>query len=373
MRATPFFFPALLILPPLLAGCGATAELAVDYPLEPSVVQRINTAGGTATITLADSQTVSASSLQVDSLIGFWLGDSWTAVPIADISSITIPDREEEENWLLKRIVYGSAGGAAIGLADGIIGGRANIAGEVIGTAVAGGLLTGLWLPQTHWSFVRLSIRPPLDGAESARRAADRLRAQGMIPGILAGIVEANRRARIEPGFLIGRGNAISPGSDPSSFYAVGGRMSFGYRFWDRGELAFEFSLLSHSFRRTDAQEQVTRSAFLVTGTVFPFSQSAMYVQGGVGYGFYSALATYTGEVTTDPPVSPPLVSGEGPAVAFGTGVEFPLNERWSVRPGIRYAYISLGDLTLNDSALLAAGRGSHVIAFSLGLIFRGM
>ena len=367
------FRPALLILAPFLAGCFTTTGLVIDYPVQPSAIERINTAGGSAVITLADSQKVTAYSLRVDSLMAVWLGDGWTAVPIAGITSITIPDREGEEDRLLKGIVYGTAVGAAMGLADGIIGDRQNIAGQVVGSAAAGGLIAGLWLPQIRWNYVELSIRPPRDETERVRREADRLRVEGMIPEFLAGIIEENRRYRLEPGFLIGRGNAIGGESNPSSPFAIGGRMSFGYRFWERGELAFEFSLLSHSFSRSTRQEQVTRAGFLFTGTFFPFDRSTVFLQGGVGYGSYSALGTYTGGITTDPPVSPPLVTGEGPAFVFGMGVDCSLGDRWSIRPGVRYTYIALGDLLLNDTALLASGRGSHTLAFSLGLVFRGI
>jgi opacity protein-like surface antigen len=369
MRLLPAWF---ILLPILSAGCISTTEVMVDYPLDYSIIERINRSGGTGTILRTDSTVLAVSSLQVDSVKALWLSDQWEITPLAEIRSITVHDQETEESLKLKGIIYSAALFGAIGLTDALVEDRSAVLAETIGAAAAGALLAAYVVPQST-SMLKFTITPPRSEAERVQREADRLRLRGEIPAAQEELQRENRRYRIEPGLLFGAGNGIFAEGDPSSLYAIGGKMSFGYAFWERGELAFEFNLVSHTFQRSNEQEQVTRASFLVTGTYFPLRRSSFFLQAGFGYGFYSAFATYTGSVRTDPPVTPPTLSADGPAVVLGAGIDLGLSEHWSLRPGFRYAYIGLGDLQLNDSVVLASGQASHFFALSLSLVFRGI
>jgi opacity protein-like surface antigen len=368
MRLLPF----CLLLPILSAGCISTTEVVVEYPLARGVVEQINRSGGTGTIERTDSTVVAVTSLQVDSVKALWLAEQWEITPLAEVKSITVHDRETEESLRLKGIIYSAALFGAIGLTDALVEGRSAVLAETIGAAAAGAILAAYVVPPSM-ALLKFTIPPPKDEAERVKRETDRMRLRGEIPRAQEELQRENRRYRIEPGLLFGGGNGIFAEGDPSSLYAIGGKMSFGYAFWESGELAFEFNLVSHTFDRSDEQEQVTRASFLVTGTYFPMDRSSFFLQAGMGYGFYSAFATYSGSVRTDPPVTPPTLSADGPAVALGAGVDLPLSEHWSLRPGFRYTYIGLGDLQLNDSVVLASGQPSHFFAISLSLVFRGI
>lgn len=365
-----------ILLGILLPGCISTTEVTVDYPVPPSTVQAINEVGGTAVIVLLDSEIVSARQVTVDSMTARWLDGEWRVVPIAEVVSLTVQDPSDEGNQLVTGVLYSAAAFGAVGLIEGISQNKSGVAGDALLMAAAGGLAAAvtydLWGPMTG-KRIQYTIQSPRSARESLQRDMDRDRLEAETRATTTELNIHSRNLRVEPTFLYGRGNAVESTSDPSSPFVVGGGVNFGLRFWDQMELGLELIVASHSFNRTNPDESVTRFCFLLNGTFFPMEESGLFVRGGIGYGAYSASGTYKGTVQTTPAVTPSTVAGEGLTLSIGAGYDIRLADAWSIRPGVRYTTTLLGDLELNDQAVIATGKTSSMLTVMLSIVFRGV
>ena len=364
-----------LFLAGLLSGCYTTREVTLDYPLEPAAVRTINEGGGDALLVLADSQTVGAMQLAVDSVMLRWFNGEWSATPLANVRSILFIDPDEYWSQTLKGVLYGAAGFAAIALVDGLAHDRPDILAQTLAAAAVGGL--GSILTRNAWGQftdprVRYTIRPPRTVEEEASREADRRRVEAGARASIPDLNARSRRFRVEPGFLLGQGNSINAESDASNPLVIGGLGSFGMELWDRFEGGLELSVASHAFGRGSPDERVIQLMILLTGTFFPLENSGLFVRGGVGLGTYSASGTYAGPIVTSPHVTPPTVTADGIAICLGGGYDFRLNDSWSLRPAIRYAITPLSGLELNDQVILATGRTRTLLLASFSIVFKG-
>jgi hypothetical protein len=365
-----------ILLGILVPGCVSTREVTVDYPVPPPVVQAINDVGGRAVIVLQDSEIVSAQQLTLDSMTARWLDGEWRVVPIADVVSLTVQDPSEKGNRLVTGVLYSAAAFGAIGLIDGISQDKPDAGADALLMAVAGGLAAAVtydfWGPMTE-PRLQYTIRSPRSAQESLQRDMDRNRLEAETRATTTELNMQSRNLRVEPTFVYGRGNEVESGSDPSSPFVVGGGVNFGVRFWDQIELGLELIVASHSFNRTNPDESVTRFCFVLKGTFFPMVQSGLFVRGGIGYGAYSASGTYTGTVQTIPAVTPSTVTGEGLTLTIGAGYDIRLADAWSIRPGVQYNTTPLGNLELNDQAVIATGKTSSMLTVVVSIVFKGV
>ncbi len=358
----------------LALGCASTRDVTVDYPVPAKIAEQINSAGSKAVVALADSEVLAVQRLTVDSVSVRWLDGEWREEPLANVVSMTLEDPAEKGNQMLTGALYTAAAFGAIGVIDGLSQDRSNVAGEALLVAGAGGLLAALtydvWGPMTA-PRIRYLIRPPQTAREMTQREIDRIHVeQG--PGVEE-LNARSRNGRIEPTFLYGSANSVNPESDPSSPLVVGGGITFGFRTWEQLEIGLQFLLASHSFNRKSSTETVRSFSFSLIGTFFPLEHSGLFVRGGIGYGSYSANGTYTGSVTTTPPVTPSGVTGDGIALLIGGGYDIRLSDAWSIRPAVEYIAMPLGDLKLNDKAVIASGATSKMIVAMVAVVFKGV
>lgn len=371
----PFILPIFFIAA-MLAGCFTTREVTVDYPLEPSVVEAINRGGTDATVVLADSHSVTVKEILVDSVMARWLEGEWVASPLANVQSITFIDPAEAGGQLFKGIVYSAAGFGALGLIGGLAEDHSGLFGEVLEAGAIGGLMAGLtydrWRLMTD-PRVCYTIRPPQTALERTRREADKMHLEAGARDLMTGLNVRNRKLCIAAGAMFGSGNSVNAESDASKALVLGGEISFAGRFWERAEIGLDFGLASHIFGRASSQEKVNRLTMMLTGTIFPLEGSGFFIRGGLGFGLYSAFATYAGPIVTLPPVAPATVTASGFAFALGCGYDLRIGEAWSIRPAVRYTFTPLSGLELNDTVILATGRSSQLLTISLGVVFNGV
>ena len=364
----------ILLAAPVLSGCYSTREVMVDYPLTQKVREVINGAQE-ASVILSDSQSVSVNNLRLDSLAVTWQGLSGiVANPLADIRSIRIIDPDEYWSQTWKGMAFGAAGFALLG-ATGSLSGQPVLIGEVAAAAFTGAL--GALLTRNLWGYfadprVEYVIVLPSDSAGIARLRADRIlltlrteefsRTSNLPAGDL----------RLALGFGVGWGNTVNAESAPESNVGLAPIFSLGFAVSDRVELALDGRAFLQPFSRSSAGESVNRFQFLFTGKYFPVRPTAFFIEAGAGVGSYTAQGTYKGSVQPPIIVTPSQVVGDGFTFCAGVGYDLTLGEAWLIRPAFRISYTSLGDLELNDSAVIAVRTASVVGDLSLSLVFRG-